>query len=85
MGLQTDIDRLRVYHNDLEYVIARNKRDASTVLKEKGATFDDDEEWKPVPEDQVLTVYDEDGKNPVKKTAAEWVTEKGRSLLACDD
>lgn len=85
MGLQTDIDRLHVFHNDLEYVIAKTKRDASAVLKEKGATFEDDEDWKRIPDDHPLTVCDENGKNPVKKTAAEWIAEKGRSLLACDD
>lgn len=77
--------RLHVYYNEMEYVIAESPRDASLVLQEMGASFENHDEWKVVDGAKALKVFDERGKNPIKKTADEWALEQGRGFLACED
>lgn len=80
------MEELKVYRNDIiEWVIARSPEDASDLVKEHAGEPDPDWDtgpWRALPDDDVLTIEDEDLATVVTKTCAEWVASNGRGFLA---
>jgi hypothetical protein len=80
-------NRMQMFHNGNDYVIAHDAADASRVYEEAiGEKYDADElgDWDVVALDKEITVRSDD--EPTRRmTAAGWIAHSGRCHLASMD
>lgn len=80
--------KLKVWTDDEDWIIAESLDDVISVqcelTGETESCYRDNysTEFSPMKDDEVISVGDENGQNPVKATAAEWVKSNGRGMLA---
>jgi len=79
-------EELKCFHNDVDWVIAKNIDDVWIVwcdhIGENKEDYIEDFHWKELPMNEVLTMYDENKDNTTtKKTVKQWIASEGRGFL----
>ena len=79
----TDNSKLGVYFNGFDWVIAESVADANTIMAEIDASrpLIAWTNWRKLPNDESVVVWDYTPENQRSQTAIEWAQECGRELL----